>query len=47
MVSTKAMVRIVACLAYLREQGSNFAGNNALILQSPDEIDLLFIQRCE
>ncbi len=45
MIAAQAMVRVVACFSHLGEQGPNFAWNDALVLQSPDEIDLLFVRR--
>ncbi|ENO88345.1 hypothetical protein C665_02312 [Thauera aminoaromatica S2] len=45
MVATQAMVRVVTCLAHLGEQGPNFAWNDSLVLQSPEQVDLLLVRR--
>ena len=47
MVAAQAMVGIVACLANLSEQRPDFAWNDALVLQSPDQIDLHLVGRRE
>jgi hypothetical protein len=47
MVPRQAVVGIVACLANLSKQRPNVAWNDALVLQSPDQIDLLLVGRRE
>ena len=47
MVPCQSMVRVVACLAHLGKQPADFAWNDALVLQSPEQIDLHFSRRGE
>jgi hypothetical protein len=47
LILRRTTVGIVARLAYLGQQATHFARNDALILQAPKQADLLLVGRSE
>ena len=46
-VAAKTVIRVVARPADLREQRPDLSRNDALVLQTAKQVDLLFFGRCE